>query len=95
MLLALPKLGSEGRDLFAVITPSQSIAVFVIAIAGWMPMPMTGSIFLSMWAREKKALGGDLVNHQTAIADLRCRLDTDCCIGHQLHDYGDRDTVPG
>jgi Mn2+/Fe2+ NRAMP family transporter len=71
MVLALPRLGSDGRDLFAVITPSQSLAVFVIAIAGWMPMPMTGSIFLSMWAREKKSLGGDLVNHQTAIADLR------------------------
>lgn len=71
MLLALPKLGSGGRDLFAVITPSQSIAVFVIAIAGWMPMPMTGSVFLSMWAREKKTLGGESINHRTAIADLR------------------------
>jgi Mn2+/Fe2+ NRAMP family transporter len=70
-VLALPKLGSSGRDLFAAITPSQSIAVFVIAIAGWMPMPMTGSIFLSMWAREKKTLGGDAINHRTAIADLR------------------------
>jgi len=70
-VLALPKLGSGGRDLFAVITPSQSIAVFVIAIAGWMPMPMSGSIFVSMWAREKKTLGGDSVNHRTAIGDLR------------------------
>ena len=71
MLLALPKLGTDGRDLFATITPSQSIAVFVIAIAGWMPMPMTGSVFLSMWAREKKSLGGESINHRTAIADLR------------------------
>ena len=71
MLLALPRLGTDGRDLFATITPSQSIAVFVIAIAGWMPMPMTGSVFLSMWAREKKSLGGESINHRTAIADLR------------------------
>lgn len=70
-VLALPKLGSDGRDLFAVITPSQSLAVFVIAIAGWMPMPMSGSIFVSMWAREKKTLGGDSVSHRAAIADLR------------------------
>ncbi len=71
MLLALPMLGSGGRELFAAITPSQSMAVFVIAIAGWMPMPMTGSIFLSMWAREKKTAGGDSINHRSAITDLR------------------------
>lgn len=71
MLLALPMLGSNDRDLFAAITPSQSLAVFIIAIAGWMPMPMTGSIFLSMWAREKKTAGGDAIDHRSAIADLR------------------------
>lgn len=71
MFLALPLLGTDGRDLFATVTPSRSLAVFVIAIAGWMPMPMTGSIFLSMWAREKKTLGGDSISHRSAIADLR------------------------
>jgi len=71
MLLALPLLGGAERDLFAEITPSRALAVFIIAIAGWMPMPMSGSIFLSMWAREKKALGGDKIDHRSAIADLR------------------------
>jgi Mn2+/Fe2+ NRAMP family transporter len=71
MLLALPRLGSDGRDLFAALTPSQSLAVFVIAIAGWMPMPMTGSIFISMWAREKKAADGDAISHESAVGDLR------------------------
>ena len=71
MFLALPLLGTDDRDLFAAITPSRSLAVFVIAIAGWMPMPMTGSIFLSMWAREKKLLGGSTIDHRSAIADLR------------------------
>ncbi|MDJ0905669.1 MAG: divalent metal cation transporter [Woeseiaceae bacterium] len=71
MLLALPRLGSEGRELFAALTPSRSLAVFVIAIAGWMPMPMTGSIFISMWAREKKAAGGDAITHRSAVNDLR------------------------
>lgn len=71
MLLALPMLGSDGRDLFAALKPSHSLAVFVIAIAGWMPMPMTGSIFISMWAREKKAAGGDAISHQSAVNDLR------------------------
>lgn len=71
MLLALPRLGSDGRELFAELTPSRSLAVFVIAIAGWMPMPMTGSIFISMWAREKKAAGGDAISHESAVGDLR------------------------
>lgn len=71
MFLALPRLGSGGRELFATLTPSRSLGIFVIAIAGWMPMPMTGSIFISMWAREKKAAGGDAISHASAIADLR------------------------
>lgn len=71
MVLALPRLGTDGRDLFAALTPSRSLGVFIIAIAGWMPMPMTGSIFISMWAREKKASGGDAIDHRSAIVDLR------------------------
>ena len=71
MLLALPMLGAGDRDLFAEIAPSSALAVFIIAIAGWMPMPMSGSIFLSMWAREKKALDGDRIDHSSAITDLR------------------------
>ena len=71
MLLALPLLGAGERDLFTEITPSRALTVFIIAIAGWMPMPMSGSIFLSMWAREKKALAGDKIDHRSAIADLQ------------------------
>ena len=32
---------------------------------------MTGSIFISMWAREKKAAGGDAITHASAVGDLR------------------------
>ncbi len=72
MVLALPLLGGGGRELFAEITPSRSLAVFVIAMAGWMPMPMSGSIFISSWACEKKkALGDDSFDHAGAVADLR------------------------
>lgn len=71
MLIALPMLGEGGRELFAEITPSRSLAVFVIAMAGWMPMPMSGSIFISSWACEKKALGGEEFDHGSAVADLR------------------------
>ena len=72
MLLALPMLGEGGRDLFAGITPSRSLAVFVIAMAGWMPMPMSGSIFISSWACEKKAaFEGGSFDHRSAVTDLR------------------------
>ena len=71
MLSALPLLAGENRELFAEISPSRALAVFVIAMAGWMPMPMSGSIFISSWACEKKSLGGDKIDHKSAIADLR------------------------
>lgn len=52
-LLALPELGSDGRGLFGDLSPSRDLAVFAIAMTGWMPMPLTGTIFVSMWACEK------------------------------------------
>jgi Mn2+/Fe2+ NRAMP family transporter len=69
-LLALPQLGSGGRDLFGDITPSRSLAVFAIAMAGWMPMPLTGAIFISMWAREKKRSSSLQIEHGSARHDL-------------------------
>jgi len=69
-MLALPELGSGGRDLFGDITPSRSLAVFAIAMTGWMPMPITGAIFISMWAREKKASSNLAIEHESARHDL-------------------------
>ena len=70
-LFAVPLLGSEGRDLFAQITPSRSLAIFVIAVAGWMPMPMTGSIFQSMWVCERRRGGDTEFDYQRSLSDLR------------------------
>ena len=70
-LFAVPMLGSEGRDLFAQITPSRSLAIFVIAVAGWMPMPMTGSIFQSMWVCERRRGGDTEFDYQRSLSDLR------------------------
>jgi Mn2+/Fe2+ NRAMP family transporter len=53
-IIAVPELGSNGRDVFGGITPNRELTSFVIAMTGWMPMPLTGAIFISMWAREKK-----------------------------------------
>lgn len=70
-IFAVPLLGSEGRDLFAQITPSRSLAIFVIAVAGWMPMPMTGSIFQSMWVCERRRGGDTEFDYQRSLSDLR------------------------
>ncbi len=69
--LALPELGSNDRDLFGELKPGWPLAAFVIAMAGWMPMPLSGSIFLSMWAREKKATSSVAFGHKAALTDLR------------------------
>ena len=71
MVLALPRLGNEGRHLFAELTPGRSLAVFAIAVAGWMPMPMTGSIFHSIWVCEKRQGDGARFGHRQALVDLR------------------------
>ena len=71
MLLAVPLLGSGGRDSFAAMTPDRAFAVFVIAAAGWMPMPMTGAIFHSMWVCEKRRTSSDRFGHGQALLDLK------------------------
>jgi len=71
MLLALPLLGSDGREVFAAFTPDRAFAVFVIAAAGWMPMPMTGSIFHSMWICEKRRVASAEFDRRQALLDLK------------------------
>ena len=68
--LALPELGSDGRGVFGDITPGPEVASFAIAMAGWMPMPLTGAIFISMWAREKKRTSSVVIRHKDARHDL-------------------------
>lgn len=71
LVFALPLLGSDGRELFAEVTPDRSVAIFVIAVAGWMPMPMTGAIFQSVWLSEKRRSGSAGFDHLRALQDLR------------------------
>jgi Mn2+/Fe2+ NRAMP family transporter len=70
-LLALPLLGSDGRALFADVTPDRSLALFVIAMAGWMPMPTNGAIMYSKWICEKRQATGDRFDHRGAVYDFR------------------------
>jgi len=70
-VFALPLIGEGGRAVFAELTPSRSLAVFVIAIAGWMPMPLNGSVQISKWVCEKRRLMGDGFKPRDALADFR------------------------
>jgi len=70
-LFSLPLLGSGGRDVFAVLTPDKSFALFVIAMAGWMPMPTNGAVMLSKWICEKRNAVGQSFDHASALADFK------------------------
>jgi len=53
MLFALPLLGDQGRAVFAELSPDRSLAVFMIAVAGWMPIPTNAAVLVAEWVREK------------------------------------------
>jgi len=70
-ILALPLIGSEDRGVFATLTPDRSLALFVIAMAGWMPMPSNGAILFSKWICEKKRISGESFDRTRAMFDFR------------------------
>ena len=70
-ILSLPLLGSDDRGLFAELVPHKSLALFVIAMAGWMPMPSNGAILYSKWICEKKAISSDGFDYRGALQDFR------------------------
>lgn len=71
MAFALPYLGSDSRGFFGEVNLDRSFLVFLIAVMGWMPLPLTGSIYLSVWVREKRRITGAGFNHGNATRDLR------------------------
>ncbi len=70
-LFALPLLGSDDRELFATLTPDRSLAIFVIALAGWMPMPTNGAILYSKWVCERRKIDPDHFDYSRALSDFR------------------------
>jgi len=70
-LFALPMLGSDGRGVMAELTPDRSLALFAIAMAGWMPMPSNGAILYSKWVCEKRRAVGDAFGYKDALNDLK------------------------
>jgi Mn2+/Fe2+ NRAMP family transporter len=72
LFISLPLLGSENRAVFADLTFDRSLLLFVIAVTGWMPMPLSGAIFQSKWICEKRrAVGSEGFNYSQALTDLR------------------------
>ncbi|MEM9209313.1 MAG: divalent metal cation transporter, partial [Pseudomonadota bacterium] len=53
MFPAFPLIGSDDRAVFAELTPSRSLAVFMIAMAGWMPIPTNAAVLVAEWCKEK------------------------------------------
>jgi Mn2+/Fe2+ NRAMP family transporter len=70
-IFALPLLGSDGRGVMAELTADRSLALFVIAMAGWMPMPTNGAVMYSKWICEKRNAVGESFDHQGAVRDFR------------------------
>lgn len=70
MLFALPLLGSEGRPIFAELTATRSLGVFLIAIAGWMPIPTNAAVLVAEWVKEKRSATGGAFGAKEAVFDF-------------------------
>lgn len=71
LFFALPILGSNDRPIFADVSIDLPLSLFVIAVAGWMPMPTNGAILFSKWVVEKRKLDQDNFNGEDAIRDFK------------------------
>ena len=70
-LFSLPLIGGNERGVMATLTPDRSLAIFVIAMAGWMPMPTNGAILYSKWVCERKKVDRENFDYSRALADFR------------------------
>lgn len=57
-LMAIPNLLSAGSSSFPELAFTPALALFVIAMAGWMPNPASASFFLSSWASARHTQSG-------------------------------------
>jgi len=70
-LFSLPLIGGNERGVMATLTPDRSLAIFVIAMAGWMPMPTNGAILYSKWVCERKKVDRENFDYSRALGDFR------------------------
>lgn len=69
-VVALPLLGGDSRPMFAELSFDRTMLIFVIAVTGWMPMPLSGAIFQSRWICEKRKNAAGF-SYRQALDDLR------------------------
>ncbi|MDH4108450.1 MAG: hypothetical protein OEW35_09045 [Gammaproteobacteria bacterium] len=70
MLFALPLVGSDGRPIFAELKPDRSLAVFLIAVAGWMPIPTNAAVLVAEWVKEKRVATSGAFDARSALFDF-------------------------
>ena len=70
MMFSLPLLGSDGRSMFEELTPDRSLAVFMIAVAGWMPIPTNAAVLVGEWVKEKHAVTEGGFGTKSALFDF-------------------------
>lgn len=69
-VFSLPLIGSDEREVFATLTLDRSLAIFVIAMAGWMPMPTNGAVLYSRWICERRKIESGF-DYRRALSDFR------------------------
>lgn len=69
-LVALPLLGSNDRPVLLELTPTRSLGLFMIAMAGWMPIPTNAAVLVAEWVKEKKTATGGEFGSRAALFDF-------------------------
>jgi Mn2+/Fe2+ NRAMP family transporter len=69
-LFALPLLGSNDRPVLAELTPSRTLGVFMIAVAGWMPIPTNAAVLVAEWVKEKRIATKGAFGSREALFDF-------------------------
>ena len=68
--VAVTQLGSNDRAIFSSFTLDWTAIAFIVAMTGWMPLPIAVSAFQSVWIREKRRLMGDQFSRRQVVFDL-------------------------
>jgi len=69
-VVAIPKLGDSGRHVFGSLQMDLATLAFIVAMTGWMPLPVSVSAFHSVWIKEKRAQAGPGFDRSQVVFDL-------------------------
>jgi Mn2+/Fe2+ NRAMP family transporter len=69
-IVAVTQLGSDGREILPTVSYDLALLGFILAMTGWMPLPMSVSIYQSAWVKEKVAINKADYSRSQAVTDL-------------------------